>query len=94
MTLLRFTHEFEDGSTDGMLSMDTDASSPAKIHMTVDAEGGFWMSANSEGWLHIARVAAELGLGKYEDGYHFHKDEEFSWSTGAPEFSFERNDSL
>lgn len=94
MTRHHFTHEFEDGSADGMLSIDTDTSPPAKIKMTVDAEGGFWMSANREGWLHLARVAAELGLGKYEDGYHFHKDEHFSWGTGAPEFSFERNDLL
>jgi hypothetical protein len=94
MTLLRFAHEFEDGSPDGMLSIDTDASLPAKIRMSVDAGGGFWMSANREGWLHIARVAAELGLGKFENGYHFHKDESFSWSTGGPEFSFERSDAL
>lgn len=94
MTLLRFTHEFEDGSADGSLSIDTDASPPAKIQMSFDADGGFWMSANREGWLHLAKVAAELGLGKYEDGYHFHKNEKFSWSTGAPEFSFERNDAL
>ncbi|MBI3713951.1 MAG: hypothetical protein HY253_13460 [Burkholderiales bacterium] len=94
MTQLLFSHEFEDRSTEGMLSIDTDATSSAKIRMTIDTEAGFWMSANREGWLHLARVAAELGLGKYDEGYHFHKDENFTWSTGSPEFTFERNDAL
>jgi hypothetical protein len=38
-------------------------------------------------------VFAELGLGDYEDGYHFHKSQEFKPSGGPPELSIEvRND--
>ena len=83
-----FTHEFVDGSQESGLSIDTDAAPPARIKMKVDKEGGFWLTANSDGWLHLAKVCAELGMGSYEDGYHFHKDENFEWSTGAPEFTF------
>ena len=85
---LIFTHEFEDESADGSLSIHTDAAPPAKIKLEVDAEGSVWIRANSEGWLHLARVCAELGSGAYEHGYHFHKDQDFQWSNGAPEFTF------
>ena len=85
---VKFTHEFEDDSSGGSLSIETDARPPAKIKLEVDAEGGVWVRANSEGWLHLARICAELGLGRYEHGYHFHMDEDFQWSTGAPEFTF------
>ncbi len=94
MARLRFVHEFTDESAEGSLSINTDAEAPAKVRMEVDAEGGFLIRANSEGWLHLARVSAELGLGRFESGYHFHKDAEYQWSTGAPEFTFERDDSL
>ena len=85
---LKFTHEFDDMSADGMLSIETDALPPAKIKLEVDAEGGFWLTANRDGFLHLARIFAELGLGNYENGFHFHTDENFEWSTGAPEFTF------
>jgi hypothetical protein len=94
MPTLRFVHEFEDTSLDGSLSIDTDVAPPAKIRMEVDAEGGVWIRANRDGWLHLARVASELGLGTYESGYHFHKDGDFSMSMGAPEFTFSRDDTL
>jgi len=84
-----FTYEFEDLSEDGMLSIETDAQPPVKIKLEIDEEGGFWLGANRDGWLHLAKICAELGLGNYPDGYHFHKDENFSWSTGSPEFTFE-----
>jgi hypothetical protein len=94
MAKLRFVHEFDDKGPEGSMSVDTDAAAPAKVRLEVDAEGGVSIRANGEGWLHLARIAAELGLGTYETGYHFHKDGEFQWSTGAPEFTFERDDTL
>lgn len=83
-----FTHSFEDCSFEGTLSLDTDAVLPAKVRLSVTPDGNFWLVANREGMLHLARVFAELGMGEYENGHHFHKDEQFQWSTGAPEFSF------
>jgi hypothetical protein len=84
----KFIHEFDDCSQDGSLSFDTDAPPGAEIKMEIDEEGGFWLQANAQGWLHLAKVCAELGAGNYEDGYHLHKDTDFQWSTGAPEFTF------
>lgn len=71
-----------------MISFETDVQPPAKISMTIDNEGGFWLTANKDGWQHLARICAELGTANYEDGYHFHVDENFQFSTGAPEFTF------
>ena len=89
-----FTYEFDDLSEDGMLSIETDVQLPAKIKLEIDEEGGFWLSANRHGWLHLAKVCAELGLGNYPNGYHFHPDKNFAWSTGPPEFTFEVNNEL
>jgi len=83
-----FTHAFEDLSADGMLSIETDAEAPAKIRGEIDKDGNIWIIANPDGWLHLAKVCAELGLANYEDGYHFHKDRLFAHSNGAPEISF------
>jgi hypothetical protein len=85
---LKFNHEFDDLSADGMLFTETDLVPPAKVKLEVDEEGGFWLTANREGFIHLARIFAELGLGNYENGYHFHLDENFEFSTGAPEFTF------
>jgi len=84
----KFTHEFEDCSQEGSLSFDSDPSPPVKIQMKVEEDGDFWVTANREGWLHLARICAELGLGDYEDGYHFHVDKNFAASLKPPEFSF------
>jgi len=90
----RFVHEFQDHSSEGSLSFIDECEPPARIKLEIDAKGNFWFSANREGWLHFAKIAAELGLGDYEDGYHFHMDENFRLSGGSPEFSFEVDNSL
>jgi hypothetical protein len=62
------------------------------IEMTIHEEAGFWLSANREGCLHLARFFAELGLRNHEDGYHIHVNQNFFSSGKPPEFSFERCD--
>lgn len=95
MTNKRFIHEFIDHSADGSLSFIVEALPPARIKLDVDDEGGgFWFSANREGWLHFAKIAAELGVGNYENGYHFHVNENFKWSENPPDFTFEVNNEL
>jgi hypothetical protein len=86
----RFIHEFRDSADDGALSFDTDASGHLKIEFEVDEDGNVWVSANKAGWLHLAKVCAELGLGDYEPGYHFHKSLNFESSnpTNEAEVSF------
>ena len=76
-----FIHEFVDSAEDGALSFDTDVSGPQKIEFEVDQSGNVWLSANQAGWLHLAKICAELGLGSYEPGYHFHKTKNFDASN-------------
>jgi len=59
----------------------------ASIEMSI-GDDGFWLQGTAEGFLHLARVFAEMGLRDHESGYHFHVDKHFRWSQGAPEFSF------
>ncbi|MEO5772627.1 MAG: hypothetical protein ABIQ32_00735 [Sphingomicrobium sp.] len=91
-----FTHLVSDVAEcfDDSNVFDTDAQSPARIDMSMSGEEGLWVSANSEGYLHLARVFAELGLRKLEDGYHFHKNGRFQSSKGPPEFTFEVDNSV
>ena len=89
-----FTYEFEDLGEEGSLSIDEEPTPSACIKLEIDDEQGFWLQANRAGWLHLAKICAELGLGSYEDGYHFHVDETFSWSSGPPEFTLMVNDKL
>lgn len=84
-----FKHEFEDCGKDGCLSFDVSDYGPEiRIKMDVQPDGDFTLVANKAGWLHLAKMCAELGLGEYQNGYHFHRDGSFKWSDGAPEFTF------
>ena len=89
-----FTYEFDDLGQEGMLSIETEATPPIKIKLKIDEERGFWLEANKQGWLHLAKICAELGLGSHVDGYHFHVNESFSWSSGPPEYTFMINENL
>ena len=85
-----FVHSFEDKSDKGTLSLEVSPPTPAEIEFKVEKDGNIWVSANRAGWLHFARIAAELGLASYEPGYHFHIDRQFRRSSGAgPEVTFE-----
>ena len=77
MAALEFVHRFTDCSADGCLSMDTRAPSGTHLEVSVDSDGNVWLSANRAGWLHLARIAAELGSSQYEPGFHFHMDPDF-----------------
>jgi len=85
-----FVHRFVDNSEEGTLSIDVLPDAPAEIEFKVESNGNIWISASRAGWLHLARVVAELGLASYEPGYHFHVDRQFRPSSGAgPEVTFE-----
>lgn len=88
---LEFIHRFSDCSADGCLSIDARAPSEANLEVSVDSDGNVWLSANRAGWLHFARIAAELGTSQYEPGFHFHMRPDFrDWSSGQrPEVSLE-----
>lgn len=88
-----FTHTVSD-SGEGHIPFNTDATRDQRIEMKVDANGNFWLSANREGFLHLARVFAEVGLREFPNGYHFHKNANFCFrpEVHGPEFSFGRKD--
>jgi hypothetical protein len=93
---MTFTHEVRDihYQFDDADPFMFEAPPSARIHMEVEEDGNFWLSANSEGYLHLARVCAELGLRKLEDGYHVHMDADFDRSAGPPEFTFALDNSV
>jgi len=78
-----FVHRFEDHSETGELSIETDVAGAEQIQVEVSEGGKIWLSANRAGWLHLARICAELGLAAYEPGYHFHKTFDFKESDGS-----------
>ena len=88
-----FQHVVTDAS-DYLDSVDKWAELPASISMSWSETEGFWLSANREGCVHLAKVFAELALGDHEDGTHFHVDSNFGGSGALPEFSFELNPDL
>jgi len=75
--MLSFTHDFDEDPKWGDLSVDLDDPSPnARIAFSA-GEDGIWVTANAQGFLHLARIFAELGTRELEDGYHFHMDARF-----------------
>lgn len=58
------------------------------ISMSIGKDG-FWLSATREGYLHLARVCAEMALRDFGEAQHFHVGPDFGPSSGAPEFTFE-----
>lgn len=85
-----FKHVFRDLSAKGMLSIETDTTGNQRIKIDLEKDGKIWLSANKAGWLHLAKICAELGMGDYEPGYHFHKSLDFKSGDGRePEISFE-----
>ena len=88
--LREFVHRFEDMSQDGVLSIDLNPPDGAVIRIDQESGSKVWLSANPEGWRHLAQICAELGGGAYEAGYHFHRDSHFADSDGNGfEISFE-----
>lgn len=87
MTRKIFTHVLENPEKRHIV-FDTDVPMPAKIHMKVDEGGTFWLMANREGFLHLARIFSEIGLRDLPNGYHFHKDDNFQHNINSEKFGF------
>jgi len=89
----KFVHEFEDDPPQGDFEVDLDVPPGAKIQF--DLEGGnIWVSANRAGWLHLARVCAEMALHTgFKPGYHFHRTRDWAYGLADDqEVSFELAD--
>jgi hypothetical protein len=84
-----FHYRFDDLSP-GALSTDLQPPRGAKIVINIEDGNKVWLSANPAGWLHLARICAELGSNPYELGFHFHRDFNFGDTVeGGPEITFE-----
>ena len=85
-----FVHEFDDDPKHG--DFDIDLNLPDGAHVRFDVNNkDIWLSANKAGWLHLAKVCAEMALhSQFNPGYHFHRTHDWksSGETGA-EVSFE-----
>ena len=85
-----FIHRFEEDTEVAMLSLNVDANDNQRIHIDVEESGNVWLSANREGWLHLARICAEMGMMDFKPWYHFHMTFDFQGSDGSgQEISFE-----
>jgi hypothetical protein len=88
-----FAHDFDDDPARGDFDVDLDTQPGIRIQFSVD-DGDIWLSANSAGWLHLARICAEMGLhSNFRAGYHFHRTLDWKDSPGTQhEVSFELAD--
>ena len=86
----KFVHEFEDDPPRGDFEVELDPPAGAKVRFDLDGQG-IWLSANRAGWLHLARICAEMGLhSDSRPGYHFHRTRDWSDSLGEDhEVTFE-----
>jgi hypothetical protein len=70
--MLKFVHVFEEEPRYSAFTVDILDDPPgARIEFQI-CEEGIWLSANSEGYLHLARIFAELGTRDFGEGTHFH----------------------
>lgn len=86
----RFVHEFEDDPPHGDFDVDLDPPPDARVQFSIDG-GNIWVSANRSGWLHLARICAEMGLhSQASPGYHFHRAQDWKPSSSSgDEVAFE-----
>ena len=86
----KFVHAFEDDPPLGDFEVGLDAPPGARIAFQLDGRD-IWLSANRAGWLHLARVCAEMGLHtRSQPGYHFHRTYDWKASPSrGKEVSFE-----
>lgn len=86
----KFVHEFEDDPELADFGIDRDLPPGAYIKFDLDNQN-IWLSANRAGWLHLARICAEMGMHTtFEPGYHFHR--KYDWTDSCEpshEVSFE-----
>ena len=88
-----FEHEFEDDPPLGDFDIELDAPEGARIQFDLNGRA-IWVSANRAGWLHLARICAEMALhSQNKPGYHFHRMYDWKDSLGPEhEVSFELSD--
>jgi hypothetical protein len=81
--MLKFEHQFVEEPRYGQISDELFETPPeAKIQFSI-REDGIWLWANSQGFLHLARVFAEFGMRDFEEGFHIHYPEWFEKSAGS-----------
>jgi hypothetical protein len=86
----RFVHEFDDDPPHGDFEVELDPPPGARVRFDLQGER-IWLSADRAGWLHLARICAEMALHSgSRPGYHFHRS--YDWRASADrekEVSFE-----
>lgn len=85
-----FVHELDDNPPLGDFETALDVPPGARIQFQLDG-ADIWVSPDRAGWLHLARICAEMGLrSESKPGYHFHRTYDWNASSSAGhEVSFE-----
>ena len=77
--MLKFIHEFEEDPALSDLSVEVTPPNGAVVGVRVDGNAVL-LYANSSGFMHLAKIFAELGVRNLEDEYHFHVGPNFEAS--------------
>jgi hypothetical protein len=81
--MLKFVHEFEEYPPLSTRTQDISLPEGAIVGVRVD-EKAVLLYANSTGFLHLARLFAEIGTRDLEDEFHFHVGPDFENMGGGP----------
>ena len=92
---MNFNYEFEEDPSSGDFNAEKYVTEGEKIKVSIEGNSEIWISANSKGWLKLAKLCIEMGMRELNNGYHFHCKSDFELeSNESLEISFERDDNL
>lgn len=83
MSAKEFSYKLPSNVEAGCLNVELEPPNGADIQFECHENGKkIWITANQKGWLHLAKVFAELGLREdLDEEYHVHRSFEFKDST-------------
>jgi len=91
---VKFEYEFENDPQYGILSVEHYVEGDERVKIS-SSDNNVWISANSKGWLKLAKICIEMGMRDLEDGFHFHSYSDLKLqSKQSLEISFELDNDL
>ena len=72
VSFMNFNYEFEEDPSSGDFNAEKYVTEGEKIKVSIEGNSEIWISANSKGWLKLAKLCIEMGMRELNNGYHFH----------------------